>query len=282
VADLKKRLECNAVGDFFVDASCIDCDVCRELCPECFGDGENTACVVRQPATEEEREKALLALLSCPVGAIGTVKKEGIREVIDKFPIRVEGEVYRCGLSSKKSYGGMSYLVLHPEGNWLIDSPRGSARLLKRLSLMGGLRYIFLTHEDDVADAGFYAESFGAKVIIHQKDSHTYKDAHVKIGGEEPVRMGDFTLIPTPGHTRGHTVLLYKNFLFTGDHLWYSPERGRLWASKDYCWYSWEEQVRSLEKLLDFDFEWVLPAHGRSVRTESWKIKEQIRELIKR
>ena len=28
------------------------------------------------------------------------------------------------------------------------------------------------------------------------------------------------------------------------------------------CWYSWPEQVRSLERLLDYRFEWVLPGHG--------------------
>jgi glyoxylase-like metal-dependent hydrolase (beta-lactamase superfamily II) len=35
------------------------------------------------------------------------------------------------------------------------------------------------------------------------------------------------------------------------------------------CWYSWDEQVRSLEKLLAHRFTWVLPGHGRRVRAGS-------------
>ena len=30
-------------------------------------------------------------------------------------------------------------------------------------------------------------------------------------------------------------------------------------------WYSWTEQKKSLRKLLDYRFEWVLPGHGRSL-----------------
>jgi glyoxylase-like metal-dependent hydrolase (beta-lactamase superfamily II) len=57
--------------------------------------------------------------------------------------------------------------------------------------------------------------------------------------------------------------------LFTGDHLWFSPSRGGLAASRSVCWYSWSEQVRSVERLLDFRFEWVLPGHGRRYRAAS-------------
>lgn len=35
------------------------------------------------------------------------------------------------------------------------------------------------------------------------------------------------------------------------------------------CWYSWEEQTRSMERLLAYDFEWVLPGHGRRFRAAS-------------
>jgi len=66
-----------------------------------------------------------------------------------------------------------------------------------------------------------------------------------------------------PGHTRGHTVLLYREtYLFTGDHLAWSPGRKSLYAFRDACWYSWEEQIHSMERLLDYRFEWVLPGHG--------------------
>ena len=34
-------------------------------------------------------------------------------------------------------------------------------------------------------------------------------------------------------------------------------------AFRSACWYSWAEQTRSMEKLRQYDFEWVLPGHGR-------------------
>jgi glyoxylase-like metal-dependent hydrolase (beta-lactamase superfamily II) len=57
--------------------------------------------------------------------------------------------------------------------------------------------------------------------------------------------------------------------LFTGDHLWADEDDGRLTASHGVCWYSWPAQLRSLERLLDFDFEWVLPGHGRPFHAPS-------------
>ncbi|MEP6471488.1 MAG: MBL fold metallo-hydrolase, partial [Acidobacteriota bacterium] len=47
-----------------------------------------------------------------------------------------------------------------------------------------------------------------------------------------------------------------------GDHLAWSPRRRELTAFRDACWFSWSEQIRSMERLLDFRFEWVLPGHG--------------------
>jgi glyoxylase-like metal-dependent hydrolase (beta-lactamase superfamily II) len=73
----------------------------------------------------------------------------------------------------------------------------------------------------------------------------------------------DLLIIPTPGHTRGHMVLLYREkFLFTGDHLYWSPARETLAASRSTSWFSWAQQKRSMRKLLDYRFEWVLPGHG--------------------
>jgi len=55
-------------------------------------------------------------------------------------------------------------------------------------------------------------------------------------------------MIPTPGHTKGHAVFLYRDtFLFTGDHLAWSETRGHLYAFRSACWYSWPEQIKSIE-----------------------------------
>jgi len=75
--------------------------------------------------------------------------------------------------------------------------------------------------------------------------------------------------------------LLYKNkFLFTGDHLAWSPTKETLTAFKSVAWYSWPEQTRSMEKLLDYDFEWVLPGHGRIHQDTVNSMRTQLRHCI--
>jgi len=71
-------------------------------------------------------------------------------------------------------------------------------------------------------------------------------------------------MIFTPGHTKGHAVMLWKNrFLFTGDHLPWNTAANALRPFNDACWYSWEEQIVSVEKLAVFaDVTHVLPGHG--------------------
>ncbi|MGL4551656.1 MAG: 4Fe-4S domain-containing protein [Gemmataceae bacterium] len=41
-ADPKKRVPEDAEGDFFVDATCIDCDACRQIAPAVFGQAAAT------------------------------------------------------------------------------------------------------------------------------------------------------------------------------------------------------------------------------------------------
>ena len=63
--------------------------------------------------------------------------------------------IYFCGFTAESSFGAWSYLIVRPEsegGNVLIDSPRFATQLAKRIAAMGGVRTMFLTHKDDVAD----------------------------------------------------------------------------------------------------------------------------------
>ncbi|MEO6726238.1 MAG: hypothetical protein ABIU20_01735 [Blastocatellia bacterium] len=101
--------------------------------------------------------------------------------------------------------------------------------------------------------------------------------------GSEPIRLeDDLLIIPTPGHTSGHVVFLYRNrYLFAGDHLWWSPNYNSLYASRNVCWYDWGEQTRSMERLLDYDFEWVLPGHGRRYHApDAVQMKPHLRDCI--
>lgn len=192
----------------------------------------------------------------------------GAREGGLAFPERVFDNVFFCGFTSESSFGAWSYLIRRPAtigGNVLVDSPRFTAPLVKQIEAMGGIRLMYLTHRDDIADHAKFAAHFKCSRVMHQAEGAERWRIERILDGEEPRPIDqDLLSIATPGHTRGHQVLLYKNeALLTGDHLAWSPRRSALIAFRDACWYSWSEQTRSMERLLDYRFEWVLPGHGR-------------------
>ena len=74
MADVKDRVLENVPGKYFVDAQCIDCDVCRVTAPDNFQRSEDKgySYVFRQPESLEEEARCQEAMDSCPVEAIGS------------------------------------------------------------------------------------------------------------------------------------------------------------------------------------------------------------------
>ena len=285
MADLKKKLSTNVAGDFFVDSTCINCDTCRQLALATFQEKGDYSSVYSQPETEPERQDAWRALLACPVGSIGTVEKDKahLRRAMESFPLHLEGDVYYNGFNSEKSFGANSYFLRHPDGNWLIDSPRYVRHLVTAFERMGGIKYIFLTHEDDVADAGRYAAQFGATRIIHSADADAEPGAEWIIEGMDPVEVGrEFRIIPVPGHTQGSMALLYADrYLFTGDHMGWDRDVNGLRLATVYVW---NEEIlrRSTARLLDHRFEWVLPGHADRIHLPAARMKQELQRLLDR
>ncbi|KAL5669159.1 hypothetical protein ACJX0J_021380, partial [Zea mays] len=213
---------------------CIDCQTCRWMAPEVFKRVDGKAAVAAQPSSEEERTKALQALLSCPTSSIHTEKPpKDILKVQNMFPLPIDDKllpgVYLCGYNSEDSYGATSYLVIHPQGNILIDSPRYTPKLANNIEKLGGARYMFLTHIDDVADHRKWAEQLKCERIIHSGD--------------------------------GSVCLYFKplKVLFTGDHVAKSEESDDLNLFLMYSKQSVSLQLESIRKLLELEFEWLLP-----------------------
>ncbi len=274
MARLSERLSQNAPGEFYVDRSCIDCDICRQIAPEVFAraDDVELSYVHRQPVSPQEDERALMALVACPTASIGTAGKRNAAAGARAFPEAITEDVSFCGFASESSFGASSYFIRRPLGNVLVDSPRAAAPLLRRLEAMGGVSLMFLTHRDDVADHRAFHRRFGCDRLLHRDDvARSTADIERQPAGRDPIALADdLLLIPVPGHTRGSTALLYREtFLFTGDHLWWSDNLGRLQASRSVCWYSWPEQIQSVERLLEVRFEWILPGHGRRFHAAS-------------
>jgi glyoxylase-like metal-dependent hydrolase (beta-lactamase superfamily II)/ferredoxin len=279
-----KRPE-NISGDFFVDSTCIDCDLCRQIAPDTFTQAGEQSAVYHQPATYETEFAALKALVSCPTASIGALGTHDTKAAVKAYPELVAEKVFFCGFAAESSYGASSYFIKGEDGNILIDSPRFARPLVKQIEEMGGVKFMFLTHRDDVADHEKWSTHFQAERVMHSDDmGRSTKEIERALTGKEPIPLDkDVLLIPTPGHTRGHTVLLYRNqFLFSGDHLWWSPNYQSLYASPNVCWYNWNEQTRSMEHLTDYRFEWVLPGHGRRFHASAEEMHQQMLACVER
>ena len=165
----------------------------------------------------------------------------------------------------------------------MVDSPRYVKHLIKAFDRMGGLAFIFLTHEDDVADADLYARHYGAMRIIHRADVSAMPGAEWVVDGEDSLELKpQFTAIPVPGHTAGSQALLYRDrFLFTGDHLWWEPDAQRL-GSPSRLVLDREQLLHSIEKLLTYRFRWVLAGHGDRVCLSEEDMRAQLLLLVER
>ncbi len=285
MANLSKRLKTNVEGKFFVDSTCIDCDTCRQLAPATFiEEGEHSA-VFHQPEAAKKELAAYQALIACPVGSIGTLKKNpgAFTQAQNSFPLPIEHDVYYVGFHSEKSFGANSYFIRHPDGNWLVDSPRYLKHLVQAFEEHGGIRYIFLTHEDDVAEAARCATIFGATRIIHQADVSAMPDAEMIIDGQDVVQVEKkFLCIPVPGHTAGSMALLYDDrFLFSGDHLWWDRNLQQLEAPENLVWDN-AHLEHSIRKLGNHAFEWVLPGHGERVCLPPPGMRQALDHLLQR
>ncbi|TGN01365.1 MBL fold metallo-hydrolase [Leptospira yasudae] len=277
----KKRLE-NSPGNFYVDSTCIDCETCRILAPSTFSEKNGASYVRQQPETDLEKNAALRALIACPTTSIGTEDRTDLKEAKESFPSLIEKNVYHCGYHSKDSYGAFSYLIVRKDGNILVDSPRFVPSLADKIESLGGIRYHFLTHRDDVADHQKFHERFGCERIIHEDERSALPNAEILLSGNSVYTLAeDVKIIPTPGHTKGHAVLLLEDrFLFTGDHLAYDPKRDRLIAFRSVCWYSWPEQTKSMKRLLEPSFEWVLPGHGYPVNKGYDTMRRMLQDCV--
>jgi glyoxylase-like metal-dependent hydrolase (beta-lactamase superfamily II)/ferredoxin len=281
MADPKLAYAENVEGNFFVDSTCIDCDLCRQISPTVFKEEWDHSAVFHQPESPDEERRAAMALIACPTASIGSRTKIDPNLAASAFPELVDDNVYFCGYASRSSYGAASYLVMRPEGNILIDSPRFAKPLVDRLEKMGGVSLMLFSHQDDVADHQKFHEHFECPRVIHRADSRAIR-AEQLLDGSDPIRIAnDLLAIPVPGHTRGHVVFLYKNrFLFTGDHLAWSDNRKGLIAFRDVAWFSWPEQIESMKRLLNYRFEWVLPGHGRRAHLGADQMHDSLADCV--
>lgn len=286
MARLEDRHPDGAPGDFYVDTRCIDCDAARHVAPGLIirNPSDGVSLFAKQPETPEEIEMAWRAVMVCPTKSVGhTVLRGPDRPV---FPQDLGNNVYRLGHNANSSFGAHSYLVRRKEGNLMIDAPRWTREVAGPVADLGGIAHILLSHRDDVADSERYAEHFGARVWIHADDSVVAPYATDVIDGEEATIVSDDVVaFPVPGHTKGSVLYLVDDhLLFSGDSLSWSPRREQLNAFRNACWYSWEEQAKSLGRFAEskFRFDRLFCGHGWNHDLSADSMHQHLVELVAR
>ena len=258
----------NVSGAFFVDSSCINCDVCRKIAPDTFAKIGPQSAVFSQPPSPSSLEDpttaaAAAALVSCPTASIHAegLSPSAVAAAAAAFlPCAVPGVLpvseggppaLFLGYTSGKSFGASAYLLLRSEGNIMVDSPRFDPRLAAKIEALGGAEFIFLTHRDDVADHARWASRLGAKRIMHSLECNEGQGTdkvEVKLEGQGPWTLrdcrggerddekdgeNDIQFVLQPGHTEACVAMLHSpsKALFSGDVVSCGSDAG--WFSED-------------------------------------------------
>ena len=277
-----------ASDEFRINERCIDCGTCWTFDPDHFATGAGTAVVAHQPVGASSQRQALLALQACPVAAIETSRALQRTTPADGFPSWIcshaAGDVFYCGWASQRSFGARSWLIQRADGNVMVDVPRWSAPLARRIQAMGGLAQIVLTHRDDVADHQRWAQAFACERWIHRGDADAAPSAEQVLEGQEPLELApQIKLLPTPGHTPGSLCLLLgdqRRVLFSGDHVWWNRDQDVLVCSERYCWWDFNVQIRSLQRLQPLDVAWLLPGHGHRHHFQPGAWTEAVKQTL--
>jgi glyoxylase-like metal-dependent hydrolase (beta-lactamase superfamily II) len=205
-----------------------------------------------------------MALLACPVGAIGAPSRTDLRTARDTFPEEVAPGVLDLGYASRRARGAAAWLLQRPDGNVLVDVPRYAKPLLRRIDALGGVRWIVLTHRGGGGEHAAWARHYGAARVLHAADQDD-STAEVEQLVTGPARLAeDLELIPVPGHTAGSMALLWRNeVLFSGAHL-AADAAGRLCAPRPQDAWDSQRQRESIWGLREVPFTRVCPARGHA------------------
>ncbi len=117
-------------------------------------------------------------------------------------------------------------------------------------------------------------KTFGADRVIHEFERAAQPDAEIILDGEGDHDVGSARIFFTPGHTKGHMVLLWRGkYLYVGDHF----------ASRAFCWHSWGAQIESTGKLeVLTGVKWVFPGHGKWFQIPPGGFPKVIRQRVRK
>jgi glyoxylase-like metal-dependent hydrolase (beta-lactamase superfamily II) len=154
---------------------------------------------------------------------------------------------------NRDTLGGTAYLVTHPEGNILIDTPAWHEENQAFLQAQG-VRWCVLTHRGGIGKKIMALQAaLQCEVLIQEQEAYLIPDVTTTTFGAQHQLAAGIELIWTAGHSPGSSCVhaaIAGGVLFSGRHL--LPNRqadpAPLRTSKTF---HWPRQLRNTQMLLD-------------------------------
>jgi glyoxylase-like metal-dependent hydrolase (beta-lactamase superfamily II) len=179
------------------------------------------------------------------------------------------------------------YLVIAGEAA-IIDSAygddEGMANLVKYIDALPDVKlaYIIITHAhpDHISGAAGIKRRTGADIVLHSAEKTDIPTDKLVEDGEI-ISLGgiDLEVVHTPGHNPGHICLYIRQdkIMFTGDHV-----LAKSTTALQPPWGDMARYIDSLRKLLDYDIELMLPAHGPPITEPRQRVEYLIQHRLER
>ncbi|MEA1958613.1 MAG: MBL fold metallo-hydrolase, partial [Chloroflexota bacterium] len=179
------------------------------------------------------------------------------------------------------------YLVAARQGA-LIDSAYGDEEVADsyvnyaRDTVGVGIDYLIITHAhpDHISGAPRLLKKTAAKLTLHSAEVSDLPIDNVVNDGDI-ISLGgiDLEVVHTPGHNPGHMCLYIRKdrIMFSGDCV-----LAKTTTALQPPWGDMAQYIESLKKLLKYDVDLMLPAHGPPIREPRQRIEELIRHRLER
>lgn len=154
-------------------------------------------------------------------------------------------------------FGSHVYLIKLKEKNILIDtsSPENKSQLKNYLEELGipNIHIVILTHKhwDHIGNPDLFPN---AKIYASKLDFPEEKIINI-----HELKIPEFQIIETPGHSKGSFCILYEEILFSGDTIFHHGTIGRT----DLPGSSEIEMKNSLSKIKKLNYKILCPGHGQ-------------------
>lgn len=186
---------------------------------------------------------------------------------------------------------GCHVFLIRGDENILIDTgmPGSSEQILGEINSLGvatkDLQKILLTHHDidHIGNVGKLQKKTGAEVwapeadipyIMGDKNREGIKRLVQKFNREpKPVNIngyekdqtfGEIQIIPAPGHTPGHSIILYRNVLFVADL--FKTKGSEISQLPRVMNRDHQEASKAAAILKDLNYDWICPSHGNPIQ----------------